>query len=218
LSIPASLLFFSVGTALWVFYRSQPAALAPLDQGSQIFPWFIAQELPVGIAGLVIAGIFAAAMSSLDSGMNSVATACVTDFYRRFHPEATDHYCLNLARWLTVVLGVLATGTAMLMASVQIVSLWQLFLELIGLLGGTLAGLFALGIFTRRTADVHAWIGAVASAATLCVAYCFTPVNGLLYAAIGATSCLLAGGLAAFVVPAEAHARGLTIFLLRGAD
>jgi SSS family transporter len=212
LTIPASLLFFAVGTALWVFYRSQPEALAPLQQGDQIFPWFIAQELPVGIAGLVIAGIFAAAMSSLDSGMNSVATACVTDFYRRFRPGALDHDCLKLARWLTVVLGVLGTGTAMLMALANIVSLWQFFFQVIGLLGGTLAGLFALGIFSRRAAGNHAWVGAVASAITLCIAYFFTPVSGLLYAGIGASSCALCGYMASFIVPGQAQTHGLTVF------
>jgi SSS family transporter len=215
LTIPASLLFFAVGTALWVFYKTHPTSLAPLQQVDQVFPWFIAQELPMGIAGLVIAGIFAAAMSSLDSGMNSVATACVTDFYRRFHPEASDHYCLNLARWLTLLLGVLGTGTAMLMATFDIKSLWELFLALIGLLGGTLAGLFALGIFTRRAAGVHAWIGAIASAAVLIYAQCFTQASGLLYAAIGATSCFVVGWLVSWLVPAKACTDGLTLFTRR---
>ncbi len=214
LTVPASLLFFAVGTALWVYYKNYPAALTPLEKGDQIFPWFIAQQLPVGIAGLVIAGIFAAAMSSLDSGMNSVATACVTDFYRRFRPQASDHYCLNLARWLTVLLGVLGTGTAMLMATFPIKSLWELFLALMGLLGGTLGGLFGLGIFTRRTAAVHAWIGAVASAAILVLVWLFSPISGLLYAAIGVTSCIVVAWIAGWLFPAPSNWKGLCVFSL----
>ena len=75
LAIPASILFFGIGTALFGFYDANPDRLVPLEKTDQILPWFLVNEIPSGIAGLVIAGIFAAAMSSLDSSMNSSATA-----------------------------------------------------------------------------------------------------------------------------------------------
>ena len=66
-----------------------------------IFPFFIAQQLPAGVTGLVIAALFAAAISTVDSSLNSVATVVVTDFYRRFKHNVSDHACLTLARRLT---------------------------------------------------------------------------------------------------------------------
>src|SRR3546814_9260160 len=73
LTVPATIIFFSVGTALWVFYKTQPELLDPMSQSDDTFPWFIAQQLPPGVSGLVIAGVFAAAMSTLDSSMNSMS-------------------------------------------------------------------------------------------------------------------------------------------------
>ena len=190
-----------LGTALFVFYAQHPAALDPARTTDQVFPWFIATQLPVGIAGLLIAGIFAAAMSSLDSSMNSIATAGVTDFYRRFRPQVADAHCLRLARVLTVVLGALGTGTALLLARFDVRSLLDLFLQNLGLLGGTLAGLFALGIFTRRVMAVHAWIGVIASAAALVYAREATDVHGLVYAGIGSGTCFVSGILFSWIVP-----------------
>lgn len=160
LTIPAAFIFFGLGTALYVFYQQHPASLEPALQTDAIFPLFIVQQLPVGVAGLLIAGIFSAAMSSLDSSMNSVATAIVTDFYRRFIPGTTERGRLRLARWLTLGLGVAATSAGLLLASYEVQSLWDLFLEMIGLFGGSLAGLFALGIFTRRAHGAGALVGA----------------------------------------------------------
>ena len=200
LAIPASALFFFVGTALFVFYQSHPASLHPLEKTDQIFAWFIASEMPPGLSGLVIAGIFAAAMSSLDSSIHSVSTAITTDFIRRFRPNLEEHHFLNIARALTLILGIVGTITATVMAGQDIQSLWTFFLGLIGLFGGTLCGLFLLGIFTRRTAAIHAWIGIVFSIAALAVARFGFNLNSLLFAALGATTCLFTGWLAAIIV------------------
>ena len=116
LAIPASLLFFFVGTALFIFYQTTPTKLPPLEQTDQLFAWFIAREMPAGLAGLVIAGVFAAAMSSLDSSIHSVATAITTDFVRRFSESDDESRLLIIARVLTVILGVAGTVSAALMA------------------------------------------------------------------------------------------------------
>ena len=219
LCIPASALFFFVGTALFAFYLSHPGSLAPLEKPDQIFPWFIALEMPAGLAGLVIAGVFAAAMSSLDSSMHSIATVVTTDFVRRFRPERTEQDLLNFARVLTVALGVVGTGTALFMAQVDVESLWDFFLNIIGLLLGTLGGLFTLGIFTRRTTAVHAWIGAAASAILLLYANkCIADLNGLLFAAITVFGCVAFGYAASFVVPSKKKdTTGLTLYSLEKA-
>lgn len=217
LTVPASLIFFGLGTALFVFYKANPGSLEPSLQTDAIFPFFIVQQLPVGISGLLIAGIFAAAMSSLDSSLNSVATAIVTDFYRRFKTGVSDQACLNLARWLTVILGVVATTIGLLMATYEIKSLWDLFIKIIGLFGGSLAGLFALGIFTRRSHSTGALIGALTSVIVLFLVQRYSHVNFFLYGAIGFTVCLLVGYLASLVIPVKKRIpEGMTIYRHRG--
>ena len=215
LTIPASLLFFGVGTALWAFYKTRPELLNPTGTSDDVFPWFIAQQLPAGIAGLVIAGLFAAAMSSLDSSMNSMATAITTDFYRPLVPGASDRHLLAVARWLTLLLGVLGTGSAVLMAVLNSPSMWDQYMKVIGLFGGGLAGLFALGIFTRRTHAAGAIAGFLASAVVLYLVAAHETVHGLLYAAVGITSCVLVGYVASLLIPARRpDLAGLTIFTL----
>ena len=90
----------SCWAALYAFYKTRPELLDPLLKTDQTFPLFIAQQLPAGIVGLVIAGLFAASMSTLDSSLNSISAAVVTDFYRRFRPTRGTA-CLNVARSLT---------------------------------------------------------------------------------------------------------------------
>ena len=217
LTIPASVLFFGVGTALWAFYRMHPGMLNPTGKIDEIFPWFIAQQLPTGVAGLVIAGLFAAAMSSLDSSLNSMATAITTDFYRRFRPEAPDRQCLRLARWLTVVLGIVGTGFALYMAFLDSASMWDQYSKIIGLFGGGLAGLFAVGIFTRRTTALGAILGFLGSAVLLFCIRSYTPVHFFLYPTIGLGGCFLIGYTASLVIPAgRRELAGLTLFTLSG--
>jgi len=215
LTIPASLLFFAVGTALWAFYKTHPDSLAVLEKPGQIFPWFIVQELPVGISGLVIAGLFAAAMSSLDSSMNSMATAITTDFYRRFRADVSDHHCLNLARWLTILLGVLGTGSAIIIAYLNDPSMWDQYTKILGLFGGGLAGLFAAGIFTRRTNGAGIVVGFVVSGVILYFVGRAEAVHFFLYAAIGIVTCFVVGYLASWVLPGKPHTDGLTVYTVK---
>jgi len=193
LAIPASIIFFGVGTALYVFYGEHPGSLNPALQTDAIFPLFIMQELPAGIAGIVIAGIFAAAMSSLDSAMNSAATVSVTDFYHRFHPNSSERYRLRLARIITVILGLIATGVGFGMARLDIVSLFDLFLEIIALFGGSLAGLFALGIFTKRSNEIGAIVGMLTSMSVLLVIKFTTDIHFFLFGGIGILVCMIVG-------------------------
>jgi Na+/proline symporter len=204
-----------VGTALWTFYKTHPAMLNPTGKSDYIFPWFIAQQLPTCVAGLVIAGLFAAAMSSLDSSMNSMATAITTDYYRWLRPDASDRRCLKLARWLTGLLGLFGTGSAMIMAYLGAQSMWDQYMKVIGLFGGGLAGLFALGIFTRRTHGPGALIGFVASAAVLYLVTANEAVHVLLYAAVGVASCFLVGYVASLAIPLGGRdLSGLTVYTL----
>jgi len=213
LCIPASIIFFGAGTALWAYYRLHPEMLNPTGRIDDVFPWFIAQQLPTGVAGLVIAGLFAAAMSSLDSSMNSMATAATTDFYRRFRPKVSDPRCLKLARRLTVVFGVIGTGFACYMAYLNSTSMWDQYSKVIGLFGGGLAGLFAAGIFSRRTTGPGAIVGFVGSAALLYLIKSRTQVHFFLYPTIGVCGCFAIGYLASLLIPlGRKDVQGLTIF------
>jgi SSS family transporter len=203
LSIFAGILFLSVGTGLFVFYKANPQSLAPLEKADQIFALFIARQMPAGLAGLVIAGVFAAAMSSLDSSMHSIATAVTTDFVRRFRTNFAESTYLVFARCLTIALGISGTATAMLMASIEIKFLWDFFIEFMGLLGGTLAGLFMLAIFTKRVGPTHAWIGAVASIGMLLYVKLATDLNGLLYGAIGVITCFSVACFFSMIMPTK---------------
>ena len=162
LAIPSTVLFFAIGTALYVFYRANPHELDAAQATDAIFPTFIVASLPAGVAGLVIAGIFAAAQSTVSGSLNSVVTAIMTDFYQRFGGTADERRSVRIARWLTAGMGAFATATAPALAALNLTSLWDAYINLVGLAGSGLAGLFALGIFTRRAVGVGAMIGAVA--------------------------------------------------------
>ena len=198
LLVPSTLTLFLLGTGLWAFYRSNPELLNPSLPPDSIFPLFIAQQLPVGIAGLLIAAVFAASMSTLDSSMNSVSAALVTDFYVRFRPMASDRRRLLLARLLTGVLGVVATATSIALATFDVGSLWDAFQGMMGLLGGGLAGLFALGIFFRNANGRGAITGAIASVVILYWVQQHTDLHFFLYGAVGILSCVTIGVLASY--------------------
>ncbi|KPL09407.1 hypothetical protein AMJ85_06665 [candidate division BRC1 bacterium SM23_51] len=213
LAIPAAIIFFGLGTALWAFYRTHPHLLNPAGRTDDIFPWFIIQQLPAGVAGLVIAGLFAAAMSSLDSSMNSMATAITTDFYRRLKRTVSDRECLNFARVLTVLLGAAGTGFALYMAVLQSTSMWDQYTKIIGLFGGGLAGLFAAGVLTRRANGAGIIVGFAASAVVLYVVKASGAVHFFLYAGIGIATCVAAGWLASWLLPGAVKSiDGLTIY------
>jgi len=219
LVIPGSLLFFAVGTALYAYFKTHPAQLEPTLAQDAIFPLYIVRTLPGGLAGLLIAGVFAASMSSLDSSMHSMATALVTDFYRRFRPDAEDHRCLRLARALTLGLGVLGTVTALVLAPLNIMSLWLTFAKVLGLVGGGLAGVFALGIFTRRATPTGAITGFLVGSSVTLAAWLCTPMHGYLYAPVGVITCFLIGYVASILTPGEPKALdGLTIYSMQKAE
>ena len=215
MSVPGWALFFAVGTALWAFYKVHPQLLNPAAQTDEIFPWFMAQQLPMGIAGLAIAALFAASMSSLDSSMNSMAMTLTTDFYRRFRGPRSEKHFLNGARAITVALGIAGTGLALYLATHPGGSMWDQFQKITGLFGGGLAGLFAAGIFTRRTSSRGIVLGFVASAILLYVVSSQQMVHFFLYGGIGILSCVITGWLASWLLPdREKNLAGLTLYTL----
>lgn len=96
LVIPASLLFFGTGTALYLFYAQHPEKLDPFAEDLDgIFPWYIINTLPNGVSGILIAGLFSAAMSTLSSSMNSAATPLQPIFMSGFQGVPNSHRCVS---------------------------------------------------------------------------------------------------------------------------
>ena len=213
MGIPTAVLFFGLGTALFVFYTHHPGLLDKGVTGDKILPFFIIRQMPGGISGLVIAGIFAASMSSVDSSMNAVASVLTTDFYRRFRPNLPEKRYLLFARLVTVVLGVAAMCVAVLVASLRIGSLLGLFLTVVGMFTGGLAGVFLLGIFTRRATGWGALLGALASASVVLATWQLTPVHGLLYGTIALAVYVSVGYVASLALPrGRKDLAGLTVY------
>ena len=199
LAIPATLLFFGIGTALFAFYHAHPDRLDPTITTDQLFPMFIATEMPIGIAGLIVAGIFSAAQSTVSTSMNSTATTIVTDFMRPLNVCRSERGYLNSARAATLLMGVLGTLLGLVFVNPEIKSLFDAFIKVIGLFMGVLGGLFVLGVLTRRANAFGALTGALMGAGAMFYLWRFTDVNGYLYTAAGITICLVTGYLASLL-------------------
>ena len=215
LTIPATLLFFGIGTALFAFYRSHPDKLDPTITTDQIFPLFIAREMPIGLAGLIVAGVFAAAQSTVSTSMNSTATAIVTDFMRPFNACKSEAGYLNAARFWTFLIGVVGTLLGLVFVDPDIKSLFDAFIKVIGLFMGVLGGLFILGAVTKRANATGAMIGAVVGAAVMFCLWKFTAVNGYLYTASGIAACVTVGLTASLLTGRPtSDLSGLTVYTL----
>ena len=167
LYVPISLLFFLIGAALFSYYATQPelleevrqsvameknvdaSTLTAADIGDKVLPHFIATELPAGLAGLLIAAIFAAAMSSIDTSLNSSATVILKDLYQRYlDPDVGERTSMRVLRVSTVAIGLIGTGVAVaLIGQKSILDAWW---KLQGIFAGGMLGLFLLGIVARR--------------------------------------------------------------------
>ncbi len=202
-SIPTTFIFFGLGTALWVFFRHNPELLDPgLAKNDAILPLFIVEKFPMGLKGIIIAGIFAAAMSSLDSSINSVSSVLVNDYYRRFFPNVNDAMALRMAKILTLVFGLVGTVSAVYAAQINSTSLWEPFMNLLALVGSGLAGIYALGVFTKRTHGIGAFTGAITSAGTLYyLSNADFGIHGFLYGFIGFAVAYIVGYCVSLVIP-----------------
>ncbi len=211
--IPGGFIFYSIGTALWMYYKHNPGRLDPLLPIDATFPLFIAAELPPGVTGLIIAGIFAAAMSTLSSIINSVATLLSVDFYDKLAKNPTERGSVRFAEIMTVVVGLAGMGLALVLSRYDIHSLFDVSIELAGLLGGGFAGAYTLGMFTRRANSPGVAIGIAGSIALTLLAWSFDLVHPYFYLGISILLCIVIGYLASLCFPAPARSlKGLTIY------
>lgn len=192
MALPSALIFFSIGTALYLFYKQHPEELSPIIPNTDsIFPWYIVTQLPNGVSGLMIAAVFAAAMSSLDSSMNSVATVITTDFHPAFSKLIGKKIqALSFARAITIIVGTGGTALALWMANLGIPSLWDQFNMMIGLFSGGLGGIFLIGILSEKANAQGALIGFIGSALVQILIKYQTDLSIHLYALTGLASAM----------------------------
>ena len=212
--IPGGFLFYGVGTALFVYYKAHPERMNPLLTIDATFPLFIAAELPTGIRGLIIAGILAAAMATLSSIMNSVATLASVDFYEKWVKNPSPRVSVRFAEAMTVLTGIIGMGVAFILTRYDIHSLFDISIELAGLLGGGFAGAYTLGMFTRRANWQGVAIGVAVSIVLTTTAWFMKLVHPYFYLAISIFLCIVVGYAASWLFPAPSRASlaGLTIY------
>jgi solute:Na+ symporter, SSS family len=183
-------LFLTIGVMLHAYYANHPVpAMASTDE---IFPAFIVRSLPHGIAGLVIAAIFAAAMSNLSGSLNSLASTTVLDFYQPLTKRSLDdRRLLTLSRWLTAVWGVVLIAIATLARGWG--SVFTVGLTIASIVYGPMLGAFLLGVLTARATETGAIAGIGVSLAVMVGIRLFTPLAWTWYVMAGTLVCVIVG-------------------------
>ncbi|MBD0776766.1 sodium/solute symporter [Maribacter sp. ANRC-HE7] len=157
--LPLTAIFLYIGTAMFAFYAGGGHVLDPsIIKGDEVFPYFIATELPVGLKGLIIAAILAASMSTVDSALNSSATVLYLDYYKKyFRPNASEKSSIGFLRWTTVIWGLLGIIFSLLLINAK--SALDIWWQISGIFGGGILGLFLLAIFNVK---IKPWQGITA--------------------------------------------------------
>lgn len=211
MSVVISIVFFAIGAGLYTYFKTHPADLDfTMAKTDTIFPFFIMGCLPTGVAGLLIAAIFAATMSTISSNINSVATAFSVDFYKRWRPDVSERSMLRVARTACIVSGIVGTGIALLMVTWNILSLLDFFQEILGLLSSGLGGLFMMGIFFPRIGGKAALCGFCIGLIAVFLTKNLTDASFLLYGFVGLLASVLSGWLLSFVFRNPKNLDGLT--------
>ncbi len=148
--LPLTVMFLFIGTALFAFYSSPGNVPGEaITRGDQVFPYFIATELPVGMKGLIIAAILAASMSTIDSALNCSATVLFVDYYKRFfRRDASEKNSMVFLRLTTIIWGIMGILFALLLIGAE--SALDIWWQISGIFGGGILGLFLIGIFNIK--------------------------------------------------------------------
>jgi solute:Na+ symporter, SSS family len=156
--VPVVLLFNGIGILLYLFLKAHRAEFPSTLVSDQIFPYFLVRFLPAGLPGLMVAAIYAAAMSTLSSVLNSLATVTINDFYKRWRPAETETHYVKLGRRWTMAWGLLAILTALLTVKLD-ESVALACYKGASLFMGALLGTFLLGMCSRRATAPAALVG-----------------------------------------------------------
>lgn len=223
MSVFAQIVFYGIGMALFAFYHTHPEAMdVTMPKGDSILPTFMATEMPPWLAGLVIAAVFAATISTLSANLSSASTAVVTDFIKRFNPTISGKAQIRSGQVCTYIVGVLGICAALALSRMESSALFDNFNKYIAMLTAGLTGLFFMGVFMPRIKGVAAVLGLIAN-----YFVCFScdilkcDVFGLkfhpfLLGGIGLIVCILVALVASFVLREKGHdLKGLTLKTLK---
>jgi len=173
LCVPVWTLFMFIGSCLWSFYDTSTAPVLATNLteaqvlptglvGDKVFPHFIMNQLPMGISGLILAALIAAALSSLDSDLNCLSAIGIEDYYKRFKPNSTDKQRLFAGRVLVLICGIFAVLIACAYVKMGGKAVLGTVFALYAVFSGGIAGMFLLGFFTTRTNKKGMYVGIVA--------------------------------------------------------
>lgn len=192
LSIGTTTVIYLIGTALFVFYHQNPQLLQTAHQ-DQIFASFIVYQLPIGVSGILIAAIYAASQSTLSTGLNSVATSWVLDIQDSFNRQISEEKQTKIAKLVSLGVGIIAIIVSMILANGEIKSAYEWFNSFMGLVLGVLAGIFVLGVITKKATSMGAYAGFFTSAIiVISLKYNHPEVTSWCYAIISiGVSCII---------------------------
>ena len=170
--VPVWVYFTFIGTAIYVFYKTNPSPV--IDQiarePEKVLPFFVLTQVPAGLAGFVIAGLIAAATSSLDSSINACASTVTNDFYHAIYaPNKDDRHYLVFGRWMSVVFGVVMIALALIIHGSRTKTVQDLQMIFTQVLTAGLFALFILGIVTRRVGSLSALIATAITVVVACL-------------------------------------------------
>ncbi|HEX6043645.1 MAG TPA: sodium:solute symporter [Pyrinomonadaceae bacterium] len=185
--------FLFIGVLLFAFYYG---AAVPFASSDQVFPDFITKHMPSGLSGLVVAAIFAAAMSS---SLNSIAATAVNDLYKPFQPRRSDQHYLKVSHLLTLVWGVVQIGVALAVRNQPGSALSQA-LSVASLINGPILGVFLVGTLLKRVTQPPALVGMIVSIGSMLYIFFATKIAWTWYVFIGSLITMVVAWLASFVL------------------
>jgi Na+/proline symporter len=182
-------LFLLIGLLLFVYYSDRH--LTPPERLDRIYPLFIWNSLPVGVAGLAIAAILAAALANLSAALNALASTTVVDFIRTRARNLSEARSLQIARLSTVVWGAVMLPIAI--RAIQSRSVLEAGLSIASIPSGVLLGVFMLGVLTKKPREGAAMAGVAVGLAAILYVWLATPIAFTWYVLIGTTVTFAAG-------------------------
>jgi SSS family transporter len=185
-------------------FAQAASANYPFTGGDRVFPDFITKYMPSGLSGLVVAAIFAAALSS---SLNSIASTSINDLYKPFRPKKDDKHYLRVSHWLTLLWGIVQIGVA-LVAMRQNRSALDQALSVASLVNGPILGVFLVGTFLRRVSEPPALLGMLASMVVMTYIRFWTPIAWTWYVLIGSLITFLVAWIVGYAfAPASSERR-----------
>ena len=195
--------FLFIGVLLFAYYApynmegyASSTGAFPFTGGDKVFPDFITQKMPTGLSGLVVAAIFAAALSS---SLNSIAATAVNDIYKPYAKDKSDRHLMKIAGLLTVIVGIVQIAIAIGLRNANSSAL-GMALSVASLINGPILGVFLVGAFLKGAREVHALMGMLASIAVMLYVLLGTKIAWPWYALIGSTVTVSVAFIATLII------------------